>query len=77
MVVSFFIRIFVIEIRTTYTNITNMKRLLKIILAIIISYAITTFIIWDWNITIWEDYQRICMVAIALVAWLIVESLSD
>ena len=54
-----------------------MKRLLKIILAIIISYAITTFIIWDWNITIWEDYQRICMVAIALVAWLIVESLSD
>ena len=49
-----------------------MKQLLKIILAIIISYAITTFITWDWNITTWEYYQRICMVIIALVAWLMI-----
>ena len=65
--VSFFIAIFVIEIRTTYTN---MKQLLKIILAIIISYGLTTFITWDWNITTWEYYQRICMVIIAVVAWI-------
>ena len=31
-----------------------------------------TFITWDWNITTWEYYQRICMVIIALVAWLII-----
>ena len=49
-----------------------MKRLLKIILAIIISYAIMTFITWDWNITTWEYYQRICMIIIAVVAWLII-----
>ena len=47
-----------------------MKRLLKIILAIIISYAIMIFITWDWNITTWEYYQRICMLIIAAVAWL-------
>lgn len=49
-----------------------MKHLLKITLAIIISYAIMTFITWDWNITTWEYYQRICMVIIAVVAWLII-----
>jgi hypothetical protein len=49
-----------------------MKQLLKIILAIIISYAIMTFITWDWNITTWEYYQRICMIIIAVVAWLII-----
>lgn len=49
-----------------------MKRLLKIILAIIISYAIMTFITWNWNITTWEYYQRICMVIIAVVAWLMI-----
>lgn len=49
-----------------------MKHLLKITLAIIISYAIMTFITWDWNITTWEYYQRICMVIIALVAWLMI-----
>ena len=49
-----------------------MKRLLKIILAIIISYAIMTFITWDWNIATWEYYQRICMVIIAVVAWLMI-----
>lgn len=49
-----------------------MKHLLKITLAIIISYAIMTFITWDWSITTWEYYQRICMVIIAVVAWLII-----
>ena len=49
-----------------------MKHLLKITLAIIISYAIMTFITWDWNIITWEYYQRICMVIIAVVAWLII-----
>lgn len=49
-----------------------MKRLLKIILATIISYAIMSFITWDWNITTWEYYQRICLVIIALVAWLMI-----
>jgi hypothetical protein len=49
-----------------------MKQLLKIILAIIISYAMMTFITWDWNITTWEYYQRICMIIIAVVAWLII-----
>lgn len=49
-----------------------MKHLLKITLAIIISYAIMTFITWDWYITNWEYYQRICMVIIAVLAWLII-----
>ena len=49
-----------------------MKQLLKIILAIIISYAIITFITWNWNITTWEYYQRICMLILAVVAWLMI-----
>mgnify|MGYP006325058261 CR=1 FL=1 len=49
-----------------------MKQLSKIILAIIISYALMSFITWDWNITTWEYYQRTCLVIIALVAWLMI-----
>ena len=49
-----------------------MKQLLKIILAIIISYAIMIFITWNWNITTWEYYQRICMLILAVVAWLMI-----
>lgn len=49
-----------------------MKQLSKIILAIIISYALMSFITWDWNITTWEYYQRLCMVIIALVTWLLI-----
>lgn len=49
-----------------------MKQLLKIILASIISYALIAFITWDWNISTWEYYQRICMVIIAVVAWLLI-----
>ena len=50
-----------------------MKHLLKTILAIIISYAIMSFITWDWNITTWEYYQRICMIAITLLVWLLIQ----
>lgn len=49
-----------------------MKQLLKIILASIISYALIAFITWDWNISTWEYYQRICMVIIAAIAWLLI-----
>lgn len=50
-----------------------MKHLLKTILAIIISYAIMSFITWDWNITTWEYYQRMCMIAITLIVWLLIQ----
>ena len=49
-----------------------MKHLLKTTLAIIISYAIMSFITWDWNITTWEYYQRFGMAIIALVTWLLI-----
>ena len=32
-----------------------------------------TFITWDWNITTWEYYQRICMIAITLLVWLLIQ----
>ena len=48
-----------------------MKHLLKTILAIIISYAIMSFITWDWNITTWEYYERVGVLTIALLVWLI------
>ena len=50
-----------------------MKHLLKTTLAIIISYAIMSFITWDWNITTWEYYQRMCMIAITLIVWLLIQ----
>ena len=49
-----------------------MKHLLKITLAIIISYALMAFIGWDWNITSWEYYQRLGMVVISLIVWLLI-----
>jgi hypothetical protein len=49
-----------------------MKQLFKTILTIIISYALMSFITWEWNITTWEYYQRLCMVIIALVTWLLI-----
>lgn len=48
-----------------------MKHLLKITLAIIISYAIMSFITWDWNITTWEYYERLGVLTITLLVWLI------
>lgn len=50
-----------------------MKHLLKITLAIVISYAIMAFISWDWNITTWEYYQRLGMVIVSLMIWLIMK----
>lgn len=50
-----------------------MKHLLKITLSIIISYAIMAFISWDWNITTWEYYQRLGMVIISLLVWIIIK----
>ena len=49
-----------------------MKHLLKITLAIIISYAIMAFITWNWNITTWESHQRICMMVISLITWIMI-----
>lgn len=49
-----------------------MKQLLKVILAIIISYGIVTFITLDWNIATWEYYERVLMLIISLVAWLLI-----
>lgn len=49
-----------------------MKHLLKITLAIVISYALMAFISWDWNITTWEYYQRLGMVVISLIIWLLI-----
>ena len=49
-----------------------MKHLLKITLAIIISYAIMSFITWDWNITTWEYYERLGVLTITLLVWLII-----
>lgn len=48
-----------------------MKHLLKTTLAIIISYAIMSFITWDWNITTWEYYERLGVLAITLLVWLL------
>ena len=50
-----------------------MKHLLKITLSIIISYAIMAFISWDWNITTWEYYQRLGMVIVSMLVWLIMK----
>ena len=50
-----------------------MKHVLKITLAIIISYVIMAFISWDWNITTWEFYQRLGMVIVSLMIWLIMK----
>lgn len=49
-----------------------MKHLLKITLAIIISYVIMAFVGWDWNIITWEYYQRLGMVVISLIVWLLI-----
>ena len=50
-----------------------MKHLLKITLAIIISYGIVAFITWDLNITTWEYYQRVCIVIVSLMIWLLMK----
>ena len=49
-----------------------MKRLLQITFSLLISYGLVGFITWDWNITTWEYYDRLCMLLIAVPVWLIV-----
>ena len=51
----------------------NMKHVLKTALAVIISYAIMSFITWDWNIATWEHYERVGMITISLLVWLIIK----
>lgn len=41
--------------------------------ALIISYAIMAFVTWDWNIATWEHYERVGMVVISLLVWLIIK----
>jgi hypothetical protein len=48
-----------------------MKHLLKTAFAVIISYGVVAFITWDLNITTWEYYQRLCMVIVSLLVWLL------
>ena len=50
-----------------------MKHVLNTALAVIISYAIMAFITWDWNIATWEHYERVGMVTILLLVWLIIK----
>lgn len=50
-----------------------MKHLLKTAFAVIISYVIMAFITWDWNIATWEHYERVGMVTISLLVWLIIK----
>jgi hypothetical protein len=50
-----------------------MKHVLNTALAVIISYAIMAFITWDWNIATWEHYERVGMVTISLLVWLIIK----
>ena len=48
-----------------------MKRLLQIALLFLISYGIIAFVILEWNVTIWESYQRLCMIIIFAISILI------
>ena len=50
-----------------------MKHVLNTALAVIISYAIMAFITWDWNIATWEYYERVGMITISLLVWLIIK----
>lgn len=50
-----------------------MKHVLKMTWALIISYAIMAFVTWDWNIATWEHYERVGMVVISLLVWLIIK----
>lgn len=49
-----------------------MKHLLNIILSVLLGYGLLAFIIWDWNITSWEYYMRLCLLLISIFIWLII-----
>lgn len=48
-----------------------MKHLLQTSLLFLISYGIMVFITLEWNITLWESYQRVCMLLILAISLLI------
>lgn len=48
-----------------------MKRLLQTALLFLISYVIMAFITLEWNLTLWESYQRVCMLLILAISLLI------
>lgn len=48
-----------------------MKRLLQIALLFLISYGIIAFVILEWNVTLWESYQRLCMIILFAISILI------
>ena len=49
-----------------------MKHLLNIILSVLLGYGLLAFTIWDWNITSWEYYMRLCLLLISIFIWLII-----
>lgn len=48
-----------------------MKHLLQTALLFLISYGIIVFITLEWNLTLWESYQRVCMLLILAISLLI------
>lgn len=48
-----------------------MKHLLQTALLFLISYGIMVFITLEWNITLWESNQRVCMLLILAISLLI------
>lgn len=48
-----------------------MKHLLQTALLFLISYGIMVFITLEWNITLWESYQRVCMLLVLVLSLLI------
>lgn len=53
-----------------------MKRLLQTALLFLISYGIMTFVTLEWNVMIWESYQRVCMLLIFVFS-LLIKSIID
>ena len=48
-----------------------MKHLLQTALLFLISYVIMAFITLEWNLTLWESYQRVCMLLVLVLSLLI------
>ena len=53
-----------------------MKHLLQTALLFLVSYGIMVFITLEWNLTLWESYQRVCMLLV-LVFSLLIKSIID
>lgn len=48
-----------------------MKHLLQTALLFLISYGIMVFITLEWNLTLWESYQRVCVLLVLAISLLI------